>query len=123
MDGNGKISTPAAIKRAPLFPYLWSKVETVSAASPLLSGKMSDPVRLFLMLIPSSLTSLHPVFSKEATKRASTAFLIVALYFHQQVMTLSYVHLMNHLMVIKTVHHIQIRVVTLSVLMQMGRTC
>ena len=89
MGGMAKISTPGPIKRAPLFPYLRSKVGTVSAASPLLSGKMSDPASIFLTLIPSSLISLPPAYSKGVTRRGYAAILIVALNFHQLVMTVS----------------------------------
>jgi hypothetical protein len=89
MGGNSKISTPAAIERAPPFPYLRSKVGTVSAASPLLSGKMSTPTSLFLTLIPSSSTSLPPAYSKGVTKRGSTAILIMDLGLDHLVMTVS----------------------------------
>ena len=91
MGGNTKISTPAAIERAPPFPYLRSNVGTVSAASPLLSGKMSaPPASLFLTLIPSSSTSLPPKYSKGVTRRGSTAKLIMVLSLdHQLVMTVS----------------------------------
>jgi hypothetical protein len=90
MGGTGKISTPAVIERAPPFPYLRSKVGTVSAASPLLSGKMSAaPASLFLTLIPSSSTSLPPKYSKGVTTRGSTAILIMVLYLHQLVITVS----------------------------------
>ena len=85
MGGKANISTPAAIKRAPPFPYLRSKVKvgTVSAASPLLSGKMSTS--LFLTLIPSSSTSLPPAYSKGVNTRGSTALLIMVLCLHQLV--------------------------------------
>jgi hypothetical protein len=89
MGGKAKISTPGPIKRAPLFPYLRSKVGTVSAASPLLSGKMSNPASIFLTLIPSSLISLPPAYSKGVTRRGSTAILIMALDLHKLVMTVS----------------------------------
>ena len=80
MGGRLKISTPAVIERAPPFPYLRSKVGTVSAASPLLSGKMSAATAsLFLTLIPSSSTSLPPASSKGVTERGSSATLFVAL--------------------------------------------
>jgi hypothetical protein len=89
MGGKPKISTPGPIKRAPPFPYLRSKVGTVSAASPLLSGKMSAPVSISLMLIPSSLISLPPAYSKGVTRRGYAAILYVALDLHKLVMTLS----------------------------------
>ena len=89
MGGKANISTPAAIKRAPPFPYLRSKVKvgTVSAASPLLSGKMVTS--LFLTLIPSSLISLPPAYSKGVTRRGYAAVLNMALDLHQLVMTVS----------------------------------
>ena len=89
MGGNAKISTPGPIKRAPPLSYLRSKVGTVSAASPLLSGKVFTPVSLFLTLIPSSLISLPPASSKGVTRRGSNAVLIMALDLHQLVMTVS----------------------------------
>jgi hypothetical protein len=85
MGGNTKIFTPAVIKRAPPFPYLRLKVGTVSAASPLLSGKMSTPASLFLTLIPSSSTSLPPVYSKGVNTRGSTALLLLALGLNHQI--------------------------------------
>jgi hypothetical protein len=89
MGGNTKISTSGPIKRAPPFPYLRSKVGTVSEASPLLSGKALTPVSLFLTLIHSSLTSLPSAYSKGVKKRGFTAVKIVALGLHQLVTTLS----------------------------------
>ena len=89
MGGCAKISTPGPIKRAPPYPYLRSKVGTVSAASPLFSGKVLTPARKFLTLIPSSLISLPPAYSKGVTRRGSTAVLIMALDLHQLVMTVS----------------------------------
>jgi hypothetical protein len=123
MGGNTKISTPGPIKRAPPLRYFRSKVETLSGASPLLSGKMSTtPASSFLTLIPSSSTSLPPAYSKGVTTRGFTAVLILVLRLHQLVITVSYVHMMNHLMVMTTVHHGQISLATASVLMQLGRT-
>jgi hypothetical protein len=89
MGGDTKISTPGPIKRAPLFPYLRSKVGTVSAASPLLSGKMSEAPSIFLTLIPSSLISLPPAYSKGVTRRGYAAILIMALDLHNLVIKVS----------------------------------
>ena len=106
MGGDTKISTPAPIKRAPLFPYLRSMMGTVSAASPLHSGKMSVTLSLFLTLILSSLTSLPPAYSKGVKKLESTAIVNMALDLHQLVMKVSYVQGMDHIMVILSVDHI-----------------
>jgi hypothetical protein len=123
MGGMPKISTPGPIRRAPPFPYFRSKVGTLSEASPLHSGKMSaPPASLFLTLIPSSSTSLPPNYSKGVNVQGSTAVLIWVLSLdHQLVITMSYVHIMNHLMVMTTVDHGQISLATASVLM-VGRT-
>ena len=121
MGGSSKISTPGPIKRAPPFPYFRSKVGTLSEASPLHSGKMSTPASLFLTLIPSSSTSLPPAYSKGVNTRGSSAILIWVLRLHQLI-TLSYVHIMNHLMVMTSVNHGPMSLDTASVLMQLGRT-
>jgi hypothetical protein len=121
MDGKTKISTPGPIRRAPPFPYFRSKVGTLSEASPLHSGKMTGSASLFLTLIPSSSTSLHPAYLKGVTTRESTALEIMVLYLHQLVMSMSYVHMITHLMVLATVIHLQISLATASVLM-LGRT-
>ena len=85
MGGNSKIFTPAVIKRAPPFPYLRLKVGTVSAASPLLSGKMlAAKASLFLTLIPSSSTSLPPAYLKGVNTRGSSAGLIMVLRLDHQ---------------------------------------
>jgi hypothetical protein len=123
MGGNTEISTPGPIRRAPPFPYFRSKVGTLSEASPLHSGNMSTaPASLFLTLIPSSSTSLPPAYSKGVTTRGYTAGLVVVLDLNQLVITMSYVHILNHLMVITTVDHLPIPLATASVLMQLGRT-
>ena len=89
MGGNTKISTPVPIKRDPPLRYFRQKVEKLSGASPLLSGKMSNPASLFLTLIPSSSTSLPPAYSKGVNTRGSTAVLIMVLDLHQLVISVS----------------------------------
>ena len=89
MGGTIKISTPAVIKSSPRFPYLRSKMGTVSAASPLLSGKMSTRESLFLILNPFSLIYLPKAYSKGVTRRGYTAILIKAQGLHPLVMSVS----------------------------------
>ena len=55
MGGNTKIFTPAVIKRAPPFPYLRSKVGTLSEASPLHSGKISAATASLLIFLASNI--------------------------------------------------------------------
>ena len=85
---------------------------TVLEDIPLVSGNLSTASSM-LTVTPSCSTSLPPANSLTKAKGGSTAGLNGALYSQMRI-TMSYVHVRNHLMVIKTVDHGQIVLVTVS---------
>ncbi len=86
---------------------------TVLEDLPLVSGNLSTPATSMLTVTPSCSTSLPPANSLTQEKGGSTAGLMQALDSQIRI-TLSYVHIINHLMVIMSVDHGQIKVVTVS---------
>ena len=87
---------------------------TVLEDLPLLSGNLSTAASSMLTVTPSCSTSLPPANSLTKAKGGSTALLVLALYSQMWAIKLSFVHDLNHLMVITSVTHMQMRVVTVS---------
>ena len=90
-------------------------------ASPKLSGKVLPPVSLLVIVMPSCSTSRGPASSKQPIREGYSAGVFMDLNLVQIVMPLNYKHF-KHLMVITSVNHGQINLVTASVL-KVARTC
>jgi hypothetical protein len=119
MGGRGKTSTLAVTTRVLPSLYIRSKMGTALEASPKLSGNLPT-VSLLVTVTPSCSTSLPPVNSLTQAKGGYTARVVVVLYL-VLVILLSYLHF-NHLMVMESVDHMQIALVTI-LLLKVGRTC
>jgi hypothetical protein len=120
MGGCTKTSTLAVTTRVLPSLYLRSKMGTALEASPKLSGNLF-PISLLVTVTPSCSTSLPPVNSLTQAKGGYTAVVVVVLGF-VMFRILSYVQEMNHLMVMASVNHGQINLVT-RLLLKVGRTC
>ena len=82
---------------------------------------MIPPVSLLVIVMPSCSTSRGPASSKQPRREGYAAGVIMDLYLQTLVIALSYMQ-GNHLMVITSVIHGQISLVTVSV-KKMARTC
>jgi hypothetical protein len=119
MGGEQKTSTLAVTTSVLPSLYLRSKMGTALDASPTLSGNL--PIILLVTVTPSCSTSLPPVNSLTQAKGGYTAIVIVVLCLKEIVHGLSYMQ-MNHLMVMESVYHMQINLVT-RLLLKVERTC
>ena len=120
MGGCTKTSTLAVTTRVLPSLYLRSKMGTALEASPKLSGNLPF-LSLLVTVTPSCSTSLPPVNSLTQAKGGYTAGVIMGLILEVGFMMVSYMH-SNHLMVMRSVHHGQINLVT-RLLLKVGRTC
>jgi hypothetical protein len=96
-------------------------VGTALEASPKLSGNLLLPIRLLVKVTPSCSTSLPPVNSLTQAKAGYTAIVVVALDLEVRIV-MSLVHIINHLMVMESVDHGEMNLVT-RLLLKVGRTC
>jgi hypothetical protein len=93
---------------------------TALEASPKLSGNLLLSLSLLVTVTPSCSTSLPPVNSLTQAKGGYTAGVVGVLILEVMVI-MSYLHV-NHLMVMESVTHVQINLVT-RLLLKVGRTC
>jgi hypothetical protein len=121
MDGSAKTSTPDATTRVQLSPCLRSKMETASEDTPKLSGHLVLVSILVIVILCSSISRNNEVFKAKRQAKRYTAGVIVDLV-SLEVLP-SYVHMANHLMVIKSVHHSQIGLVMQLLLIVLVTTC
>jgi hypothetical protein len=122
MGGSVKTSTLAVTTRVLPSLYLKSKIGTALEASPKLSGNLLIPVSLLLTVTPSCSTSLPPVNSLTQAKGGYGAGVGVGLILEIRRLVVSYMHILNHLMVMESVTHKQINLVS-RLLLKVGRTC
>ncbi len=122
MGGSSKTSTHDVTVSTPLSPSLKSKTRgTASAATPTLSGHLTV-VSMLVIVVRCCSTCLAKGTSqtKEQARRYSVpaggGLVLVEI-------TGSYVHLLNHLMVIVIAHQLQINLVIVSQLMVLVQTC
>jgi hypothetical protein len=121
MGGIIKTSTHVVTTKVQLSPYLRSKMGTASAASPKLSGHLTT--RMLLIQLPYSLTSHSKGASHTRNKRSMQLGVTVTGDLGLlEVMNMSYVHVMNHSMVMISAYHMQIILVIRSPC-KTGRTC
>ena len=121
MGGNTQTSTHVVTIKVRPSPYLRSKMGTALAVLPKLSGHRT--VNALVILLPCSSTSptkgASHTHNKQTMRSSVTMTMDLAL---MEVFALSQQLLMNHLMVIKSVHHGQINLVIRSPLKPV-RTC
>jgi hypothetical protein len=120
MGGGRKTSTLAVTRKVPPSLYLRSKMGTALEASPTLSGNL-PAISLLVTVTPSCSTSLPPVNSLTQAKGGYGAIVVVVLDLEVRRMVVSYGQ-MNHLMVMESVGHMQIALVT-RLLLKVARTC
>jgi hypothetical protein len=113
MGGCVKTSTHVVTTKVRPSPYLRSKMGTALAASPTLSGHLK--VATLVILVPCSSTSHNRgtshIHNKYTTRYTVAVTMDLAL---MEVVEVSYVHGMNHLMVMITAYHVQISLVIRS---------
>jgi hypothetical protein len=121
MDGRPKISTYVAIRRVQPSPYLRLKMETASVATLKLSGHLR--IRMLKILLPCSSTS-HSKGTSHTNHKPSMRLSagVTGDLRLLEVIGMSYVQYMNHLMVTLIANHLQMRMVTWSPC-RMARTC
>jgi hypothetical protein len=120
MGGRRKTFTLAVTTRVLPSVYIRSKMGIALEVSPKLSGNRSViPVSMLLTVIPSCSTSLPPVNSLTQAKEGYAAIVILGLIL--ELIILSYVQV-NHLMVMESVYHGQMAMVTILIL-KVERTC
>jgi hypothetical protein len=123
MGGRPKISTSDATTRARLSPCLRSKMGTASEDTPKLSGHLIFLVSiLVIVILCSSISQNNEVFKAKRQAQRYTAIVVMDLI-SVEVLNKSYVHLANHLMVIKGVDHFQINLVMELLLILPVTTC
>jgi hypothetical protein len=121
MGGSIKTSTHVATRRVQPSPYLRLKMETASVATLKLSGHLI--ISVLKILLPCSSTSHRKGTSHSNHKRsmglAATVGMDLCLL---DLIGMSYVQSLNHLMVTIIANHVQMRMVT-RFLSRMARTC
>ena len=104
MGGSIKTSTHVVTTKVQPSPYIRSKMGTASAASPKLSGHLTR--RMLLILLPCSLTSPSKGAFRTRNKRSMQLGVTVSVDLSLvEVINMSYVQILNNLMVIVTAHH------------------
>jgi hypothetical protein len=111
MGGRRKTSTHVVTRKVQPSPYLRSKMGTALVVTPKLSGHLR--VRMLKILLPCSSTSHSKGTSHTSHERSMRLVATVTGDLRLvEVIGMSYVHMMNHLMVTISAYHLQIRMVT-----------
>jgi hypothetical protein len=121
MGGITKISIHDVTAKAPRYPSLKSKMGTASAATPTLSGHLT--LSMLVIVMPCCSTSLAKGTSQtieQAKRYIVTAVVGLVL---EEMVTVIYMHTMNHLMAMDTAYQIQISLVIVFQLMIVVSTC
>jgi hypothetical protein len=124
MGGWPKTSTLDAITRGQLSPCLRSKAETASAATPRLSGHLTMAMLVIVMQYCSIFLAFAAVNSLPNGKqdmrfnvRKIQDLVLV------EVLTVNYMHYMNHLMAMEIASHMQMNLAMVLHLMLQEKTC
>ena len=119
MVGMAKTSTHDVTKRDPPSVFTRSKMETASEDTLKLSGPLLLLVSMLVTVMRCCSTCLAAVTSQTNKQEKRYAVIVVMDLILKEVIKVSYVHIMNHLMVIINAYHGQINLVMESQLMQM----
>ncbi len=121
MDGSIKTSIYDVKRKVQPSPYLRSKMETALVVSPKLSGHRT--VNTLVILLPCSSTSPTKGASHTHNKQIGRSIVSIPMDLHfKEVMRMSQLHILNHLMVIISADHGQMNVFIRSPLKTV-RTC
>jgi hypothetical protein len=122
MGGTGKTSTRDVTIRVPPSLCSRSKMGTASVASPTLSGHLTIKMLVIVMRCCSTCLAFVTSPPYEKQERRYSAGVDWDLVF-LEVITLIYVHIMNHLMVMEIAYHVQSKLVMIFQLMVLVLTC